>query len=143
MPIKLNSKLPAYKELKKEGIFVMSHNRAEHQEIRPLRIGILNLMPKKLETETQILRMIGNGPLQIDPIFIKTSSYKPKNTHESHLDFFYKDFFDTMKKGLDGFIITGAPVETLAFEKVVYWKELVEIMNVIKAKVAATLFLCW
>ena len=143
MPIKLNSKIPAYDELKKEWVFVMSDDRAEHQRIRPIRIGILNIMPRKIETETQILRMIWSGPLQIDPVFIKTASYNPKNTNKSHLDFFYKDFLDVMKTWLDGFIITGAPVEKLDFEDVIYWKELTEIMDILKEKVSSTLFLCW
>ena len=143
MPIKLPKNIPAYKELKEKGVFIMNEDRAKTQEIRPLRIGIFNLMPTKEVTETQLFRMIGSSPLQIEPVLIRTSSYTPKNTSAQHLDDFYTTFDEVKKEGLDGLIITGAPVETLPFEKVAYWEELVELMNWADKHVSSTLFLCW
>jgi homoserine O-succinyltransferase len=143
MPIRLDENLPAYKILKNNGVFVMALDRAETQDIRPIRIGILNLMPNKQETEAQLLAMIGETPLQVVPILIKTASYTPKNTSAEHLEQFYVEFNDVKAPGLDGLIITGSPVELLDFEQVAYWKELVEIMDWAKKNVASTLFLCW
>lgn len=143
MPIKIPENIPAYKALKEKDIFVMSKNKAEHQNIRPLRIGILNLMPTKITTETQILRMISWSPLQIDPILIKTSSYTPKNTSSSHLEEFYLNFDEVKKQGLDWLIITWTPVEKLEFEDVAYWEELKEIMTWADKNITSTMFLCW
>ena len=121
MPIKIDKNLPAYTVLKDNGVFVMSLDRAETQEIRPLRIGILNLMPKKEETEAQLFAMIGDTPLQVEPVLIKVSSYTPKNVSASHMEQFYVTFDQAKKDGLDGLIITGVPVEKLDFEQVAYW----------------------
>lgn len=117
--------------------------RAETQDIRPLKIGILNLMPKKEDTENQLLRMIWSSPLQIEPFFIKTATYQSKNVTPSHLKNFYTTFDEAIKNWLDGMIITWAPVETLEFEEVEYWEELRYILDIIKEKVTSTLFLCW
>ncbi len=143
MPINISKNLPAYTILQEKGVFVISKSRAQSQDIRPLRIGILNLMPLKEVAEAQIMRMIGNGPLQIEPVLIQTKSYRPKNTASSHLKSFYKIFSEVQKEGLDGLIITGAPVETLDFEEVQYWDELCEIMSWAKKYVTSTLHLCW
>lgn len=143
MPIKLDKKLPAYKILQKRGVFVMSTERAETQDIRPLRIGLLNLMPKKEETEIQIFSAIGDTPLQVEPILIRTASYTPKNVSISHLDDFYVDFETARKRGLDGLIVTGAPVENLQFKNVDYWDELVQILDYAHENITSTLHLCW
>ncbi len=143
MPIRLDDQLPAYKILKNNGVFVMDEDRAKSQDIRPIKIGILNLMPNKQETEAQLLQMIGETPLQVEPILIKTASYTSKNTSANHLEQFYVEFGEIKAEGLDGLIITGAPVERLEFEKVAYWQELVEIMDWARVHVASTLFLCW
>ncbi len=143
MPIKIERKLPAFKTLKEKGVFVMDFDRAEHQDIRPLQIGLLNLMPTKEITETQIFRMIGSSPLQIEPRLIHMESHVSKNTSQEHLESFYTNFSEIKKQGLDGLIITGAPVEQLEFHQVNYWEELKEIMDWSKDYVASTLFLCW
>lgn len=143
MPIKLPKDIPAFKILRSKNVFVMDKKRAEKQEIRPIKIGIVNLMPTKEETETQIFRMIGGSPIQLEPILIKTKSYASKNVSKSHMDKFYVDFETAKKNGLDGLIITGAPVEHLKFEDVTYWQELVEIMDWAQENITSTLFLCW
>ncbi len=143
MPITIPNSLPAFTILQEKGVFVMDIHRAESQDIRPLRIGILILMPKKKETEAQILRCIGNGPLQIEPIFLKLNSHTSKNTDSGHLEKFYVSFSEALKNGLDGLIITGAPVEKLDFEEVDYWTELTQIFDISKKYITSTLFLCW
>ena len=129
MPIKISTDLPAYKTLLDENIFVMPDNIAEHQDIRALRIAILNLMPKKIETETQFLRLLSNTPLQVDVDFVHVESHVSKNTSVSHLNTFYKTFRDIKDNRYDGLIITGAPVEHLEYEDVDYWDEVCEIME--------------
>ena len=143
MPVKIPSKLPAYQVLKNENIFVMDDDRAIAQDIRPLKIAILNLMPLKEVTETQLLRMLGNTSLQIDPVFITTESYQSKNTDEAYLNAFYRTFDEIKDETFDGFIITGAPVETLPFEEVQYWDELTKIMEWADKNVFSTLYICW
>lgn len=143
MPIKIEDNLPARKILEKENIFIMTEKRAIHQDIRPLRIGILNLMPTKITTETQLLRLLGNTPLQVEAVFLQTESYASKNTSAEHLEEFYKTFSSVKHKKFDGLIITGAPVEQIAFEKIDYWQELVQIMEWAKHNVYSTLFICW
>ncbi len=143
MPIRLDENLPAYEILKQRGVFVMGLKQADTQDIRPLRIGLLNLMPKKEETEAQIFTMIGDTPLQVTPVMIRTTSYEPKNTSKNHLDTFYVTFDEAKKDGLDGLIITGAPVEKMKFEDVDYWQELTEIMDWALEHITSTLFLCW
>ncbi|MEG1879756.1 MAG: homoserine O-succinyltransferase [Oscillospiraceae bacterium] len=143
MPIRVSDNLPATEILNKENIFVITENRAISQDIRPLKIVILNLMPTKIETETQLLRVLGNTPLQIDVSFMHTKSYESKNTSKSHIETFY-DTFDNLKdKKFDGMIITGAPVEQLEFEEVDYWEELCEIMEWSKHNVTSTFHICW
>lgn len=129
MPIKIPNDLPAVKTLNNENIFVMTETRAITQDIRPLKILLLNLMPKKIETETQISRLLGNSPLQVDLEFLHTKSHVSKNTSAEHLFTFYKTFEDVRDRTFDGMIITGAPVERLPFEEVEYWAELCEIME--------------
>lgn len=143
MPIKIADNLPARKTLEAENIFVMTEKRALTQDIRPLRIAILNLMPTKITTETQLLRLLGNSPIQVDIELIKTQSYQSKNTPEDHLFAFYKTFDDIQNQKFDGMIITGAPVETMEFEEVDYWEELSEIMEWTKSSVTSTLHICW
>lgn len=143
MPIKISKKLPAFQILKQKGVFVMDRDRAEKQDIRPLQIGIVNLMPTKEVTETQLLRMIGSSPLQIEPRLIRMETHFSKNTSAEHLKNFYTTFPKIKKQGLDGLIITGAPVEQLDFQAVNYWEELKEIFDWSKKYVASTLFLCW
>ena len=143
MPIKIPDSLPASRILEQENIFVMTEHRALHQDIRPLRIVILNLMPKKIETETQILRLLGNSPLQVDIELLQTSSHVSKNTPSEHLLAFYKKFDDIKDQKFDGMIITGAPVEQMAFEEVEYWEELCQIMEWSKTHVYSTLHICW
>ena len=125
MPIKVQNNLPAKKVLEEENIFIMDENRAIGQEIRPLQIAILNLMPLKEATEVQLLRSLSNTPLQVDMTFLTTASYVGKNTAASHLDKFYQTFQDVKEQRFDGLVITGAPVERLEFEEVDYWEELV------------------
>lgn len=143
MPIKIPNDLPAVKVLTDENIFVMTETRAITQDIRPLKILLLNLMPKKIETETQFSRLLGNSPLQVELELIHTSSHKSKNTAEEHLLSFYKTFDRVRDNYYDGLIITGAPVEQMEFEEVEYWDELVEIMEWSKTHVHSTLHICW
>jgi len=143
MPITIPAALPARAVLEQENIFVMDENRAAHQDIRPLRILILNLMPKKIETETQLLRLLGNSPLQVDIELLQTASYTSKNTPAEHLLRFYKVFDDIKDEYFDGMILTGAPVEQMDFEEVSYWPELCEIMEWSKTHVFSTFHICW
>ena len=143
MPIKIPNDLPAVKTLSDENIFVMTETRAITQDIRPLKILLLNLMPKKIETETQFSRLLGNTPLQVELELIHTKSHKSKNVTEEHLLSFYKIFDDVKDNYYDGFVITGAPVEHMPFEEVEYWDELVEIMEWSKTHVHSTLHICW
>lgn len=143
MPIKIPNDLPAVKTLNSENIFVMTETRAITQDIRPLKILLLNLMPKKIETETQLSRLLGNSPLQVDMTFIHTKSHESKNTPAEHLFTFYKTFDEVKMQNFDGMIITGAPVEQMPFEEVEYWDELCEIMEWSKTHVHSTLHICW
>ena len=143
MPIKIPNNLPAANVLENENIFVMYADRAYSQDIRPLKILILNLMPIKSVTETQILRLLGNTPLQVEVDFIYTESYIPTHTSQNYLTEFYGTFGDIKKKKYDGFIITGAPVELMEFEEVAYWNELVEIMEWSKTHAYSTFHICW
>ena len=143
MPIKIPNDLPAVKTLADENIFVMTETRAITQDIRPLKILLLNLMPKKIETETQLSRLLGNSPLQVDLELIHTKSHISKNTSAEHLFTFYKTFDDVKDKTFDGMIITGAPVENMEFEEVEYWDELCEIMEWTKTNVHSTFHICW
>ena len=143
MPIMIPDALPAARTLESENIFVMTENRAQHQDIRPLKIAILNLMPNKVETETQLLRLLGNTPLQIDIELLQTASHDSKNTSKEHLFKFYRKFADVRDERFDGLIITGAPVETLDFHEVDYWDELCGIMEWSKTHVYSTFHICW
>ena len=143
MPIKIPNDLPAVKTLSDENIFVMTETRAITQDIRPLKILVLNLMPKKIETETQLSRLLGNTPLQIDLTLIHTRDHVSKNTSAEHLLAFYKTFDDVCEQTFDGMIITGAPVELLPFEEVEYWNELCTIMEWSKTHVHSTFHICW
>ena len=143
MPIKIPDQLPAVRTLEEENIFVMTERRAITQDIRPLRILLLNLMPKKIETETQLSRLLGNTPLQIELELIRTASHASANTAPEHLVSFYKVFEDVKDKMYDGLIITGAPVEKMPFEEVDYWPELCRIMEWSKTHVHSTFHICW
>lgn len=143
MPIKIPNSLPAAKTLADENIFVMTETRAMTQDIRPLKILLLNLMPTKIDTETQLARLIGNTPLQVEVEFIHTASHESKNTSKEHLFSFYKTFDQVKHKKFDGMIITGAPVEMLEFEEVEYWEELKEIFEWTKTHVHSTFHICW
>ena len=143
MPVKIPNDLPARKVLTGENIFVMTENRAITQDIRPLKILVLNLMPKKIETETQFARLLGNSPLQVEMELIHTRSHQSKNVAEEHLLAFYKTFDDVKDQTFDGMVITGAPVEHLEFEEVEYWQELTQIMEWSKTHVHSTLHVCW
>ncbi len=143
MPINIPDKLPARSVLEKENIFIMGKARAHHQDIRTLKIAIVNLMPLKINTETQLLRMLSNTPLQVEIELIHTVTHESSNTSKEHLDTFYKKFKQIKKNRLDGLIITGAPVEHLHFEEVDYWEELKEIMNWADKNVTSTLYICW
>jgi len=143
MPIRVQNDLPVREILEKENIFVMDEHRATHQDIRPISIGLLNLMPLKEDTELQILRSLSNTPLQVDVTFVMVSSHVSKNTPTSHLNKFYYRFEEIRERKFDGFIITGAPVEQIPFEEVDYWEELKEIMEWSKTHVTSTLHLCW
>lgn len=143
MPIKIPNELPAVRTLENENIFVMTETRAITQDIRPLKILILNLMPTKVDTETQLSRLLGNTPLQVEIELIHTSTHKSKNVSEEHLLAFYKEFSDVSDKYYDGMIITGAPVEKMEFEQVEYWNELADIMEWTKSHVHSTLHICW
>ena len=143
MPIRVQNDLPAKEILERENIFVMDETRAMSQDIRPIKVGLLNLMPLKEDTELQILRSLSNTPLQVDVVFVNVSSHESKNTSTNHLNKFYVPFEDIKKQRFDGFIITGAPVEQMPFEDVDYWEELKEIMEWTKTHVTSTVHLCW
>lgn len=143
MPIKIPDALPAKEILSGENIFVMDDSKAYHQDIRPLRIAIMNIMPTKETTETQLLRLLGNSPLQVEITLLHPSSHTSKNTSQEHLEAFYKTFDEVRHRRFDGMIITGAPVEQMEFEDVNYWDELQEIMNWSKTNVTSTLHICW
>ena len=143
MPIIIDKDLPAHDILLRENIFLMHEERAVSQDIRPIEIAILNLMPTKIETETQLFRLLGNTPLQVNITLINTETYKSKNTSETHLMKFYKNFSEIEDKHFDGMIITGAPVETWEFEKVAYWDELKKIMDYAQKMVTSTIYICW
>ena len=143
MPIRVQNDLPVKEILEQENIFVMDEYRAAHQEIRPISIGLLNLMPLKEDTELQILRSLSNTPLQVDVTFVRMTSHVSKNTSTSHIYKFYEPFEEIKNRKFDGFIITGAPVAQMAFEEVDYWDELTEIMEWTKTNVTSTLHLCW
>lgn len=143
MPIKIPRELPAYKVLSNDNIFVMNNERAETQDIRPLKIAILNLMPKKISTENQLLRYLSNTPLQVEITLIQTKSYTSHNTPLEHLEKFYSYFDEIKNNKFDGLIITGAPVEQMNFEDVAYWEELTKIMDWSNTNVFSTLHICW
>ena len=143
MPIKIQSDLPVKEILEKENIFVMDESRASHQDIRPIQILILNLMPLKEETELQLLRSLSNTPLQVDVTFMAVQSHEAKNTSVSHLNKFYQTFSELKDMKFDGMIVTGAPVEQMEFEEVDYWEELTEIMEWSKTNVHSTFHICW
>lgn len=143
MPIKIPQKLPARQVLEKENIFIMEDERAGSQDIRPLNIVILNLMPDKQKTEAHLLRLLGNTPLQLNIIFLKTVTYEPKNASKSHMEDFYSDFASIRHRKFDGMIVTGAPIEHFEFEEVQYWEEMAEIMDWAQEHVTSTLHICW
>ena len=143
MPITLPKDLPAFDILSGEGVMVMSRSRAAHQDIRPLRIGLLNLMPRKILTETQFSRLIGATPLQIDLTLIRMSDHQTKNTTADHMDEFYRPFDDVRDEKFDGLIITGAPIEHLDFQDVTYWEEMKQVMDWSQTNVHSTLGVCW
>lgn len=143
MPIKIPADLPAREALESEKVFVMTDDRAMQQDIRPLEIAIVNLMPTKIATETQLLRMLGNSPIQVNITLLRTAGHTPKNTSMQHLERFYKTFDDVKDSSFDGMIVTGAPVEQMDFEEVDYWDELTSIMDFSTKRVYSTLYLCW
>ncbi len=143
MPIKIPASLPANSVLQRENIFVMDEERADHQDIRPLKIAILNLMPKKVETETQMLRLLSNTPLQIDLELLQMRSHVSRNTDDDHLFRYYKTLDDVKDQRFDGLIITGAPVEQMPFEEVDYWPELCQVFEWSKTNVYSTFHICW
>ncbi|WP_320112869.1 homoserine O-succinyltransferase [Draconibacterium orientale] len=143
MPLNINDKLPAIEILREENIFVMDTSRASHQDIRPLKIVILNLMPLKISTETDLLRLLSNSPLQIEIDFLKIKGHTPKNTPSEHMSEFYDTFDELKNNKYDGMIITGAPVEQLDFEEVTYWDEMQEILDWAEHHVTSSLFICW
>lgn len=143
MPININTQLPAAATLAQEGIFVMPQDRAAAQDIRPLRIVILNIMPTKERTETQLIRLLANSPLQVEVDLLRTATHEPKHTTKAHLETFYKRFEDIRGEFYDGLIITGAPVEQMPFEDVTYWNELTDIFDWAKTHVYSTMFICW
>lgn len=143
MPLTLPDKLPAIELLKQENIFVMDTTRAASQDIRPLRIAVLNLMPLKITTETDLVRLLSNSPLQIELSFMKVKSHTSKNTPVEHMQAFYTDFEEMRHHKYDGFIITGAPVEHMDFEEVTYWDEMIEIFDWARHNVTSTLYICW
>jgi homoserine O-succinyltransferase len=143
MPVKIPDNLPAVQVLRDENIFVMTEERAVSQDIRPLRVAILNLMPNKEVTETQLLRVIGNTPLQVEVTLLHAATHESRNTAKSHLDTFYKTFDDVKGEKFDGLVITGAPVEMLRFEDVDYWEELKSILQWAEAHVFSTFLICW
>ena len=143
MPIKIPAGLPAHETMERENIFVMTDFRAEHQDIRPLKIAVLNLMPTKITTETQLIRLLSNSSLQIQLTLLQTKSHVAKHTSAEHMEAFYKNYYDIKNEKFDGLIITGAPVENLPFEQVDYWPELCEVMEWSKTHVFSTLHICW
>jgi len=143
MPIRLPATLPAYNVLQREGVMVMADEQADHQDIRPLKIGLLNLMPKKVQTETQFARLIGAGPLQIDLHLLRMTEHQTRNTPSEHMDEFYRSFAEVRDEKFDGLIITGAPIEHLPFEEVSYWDELRQIMDWTQTNVHRTFGVCW
>jgi len=143
MPLRLPDRLPAIDILKNENIFVMDNTRAHSQDIRPLRIVILNLMPLKITTETDLIRLLSNTPLQLEISFMKLESHTPKNTPIEHMMMFYRSFEDMRQEKFDGMIVTGAPVEQLDFDEVVYWREITDILDWARTHVTSTLFICW
>lgn len=143
MPIIIPKDIPAYNVLQKENIFVMAHKRAQRQDIRPIEIAILNLMPTKIETETQLIRLLSNSPLQVNITLVKVESHRSKNVSQTHLDRFYKSFSEIEHSYFDGLIVTGAPVETLPFSEVNYWEELKQILDYAETHVTSTLYICW
>jgi homoserine O-succinyltransferase len=143
MPVRIPTTLPARVILERENIFVMGHERAEQQDIRPLRVAILNLMPTKIVTETQLLRLLGNSALQVEITLLQTATYQPKNTTSDHLVAHYETWEQVRKKKFDGLVITGAPVEQMPFEEVDYWDELCVIMDWARTNVFSTLYICW
>ena len=143
MPLRIPDKLPAIELLKHENIFVMDESRAHKQEIRPLKICVLNLMPLKITTETDLVRLLSNTPLQLEVYFMKLKSHTPKNTPIEHMMMFYKDFQELSKQKFDGMIVTGAPIETMAYEEVEYWPEIKEIFDWARTHVTSTLYICW
>ena len=143
MPIKIPKNLPAYKVLEDEGVLMIEDSDAIHQDIRPLRIALLNLMPEKIKTETQIARVLGNSPLQVELSLICPSSYIPKNTSREHMLDFYKSWKELLNKKFDGLVITGAPLERMEFEEVKYWSDLSEIFDWTTTNVHGLFNLCW
>ena len=143
MPIVIPKDIPAFSVLKKENIFVMPKKRAESQDIRPIEIAVVNLMPTKVETETQLLRLLANTPLQVNLTLIKTATYKSTNTSENHMERFYKTFDEVKDTRFDGMIVTGAPVENLDFKEVAYWEELKAIFDYADSMVTSTIYICW
>ncbi|WP_307977314.1 homoserine O-succinyltransferase [uncultured Streptococcus sp.] len=143
MPIKLDKELPILEILRSENVFIMDDSRADHQDIRPMEVLVLNLMPTKEATETQLLRLLANTPLQINVTFLYMTSHESKTTHAEHMENFYRTFDEVKAKFYDGLIITGAPVETLPFEEVDYWEELCQVFDWSKTHVYSTLHLCW
>lgn len=143
MPLRIPDKLPAIEILKKENIFVMDDSRATMQDIRPLKIAILNLMPLKITTETDLIRLLSNTPLQIKIDFMKLKSHTPKNTPIEHMMMFYRDFEEMRKEKYDGMIITGAPIELFKYEDVTYWDEVTQIFSWARTHVTSTLYICW
>lgn len=143
MPVNIPDKLPAIKALQKENIFVMDASHASKQDIRPLKIAILNLMPIKITTETDLIRLLSNSPLQVELDFISLTTHISKNTPKEHMMAFYKDFKLIIHNKYDGLIVTGAPVEQMPFEEVAYWKELTEILSWAKRNVTSSIFICW
>ena len=143
MPVNIPNNLPAIEILKKENIFVMSQLRADEQDIRPLRVLILNLMPIKIMTETDLIRLLSNNPLQVEVDFLMLETHVSKNTSEEHLQMFYKSFSDVKDDFYDGMIITGAPVELYEFKEVTYWSEISAIFDWARTHVTSTLYICW
>jgi len=143
MPVKIPDGLPAAEILAKENIFLMSYERAVSQDIRPLKIAVFNLMPTKLATETQLLRVLGNTPLQVDITFLHTATYESQNTDKDHLAAFYRTFDEVKDEKFDGLVITGAPVEHMKFEEVDYWDELCAVMDWAEKNVFSTIYICW
>lgn len=143
MPIRIPNRLPAKKTLIEEGVMVMDEKTASRQDIRPLQVGLLNLMPNKIRTETQIARLLGSSPLQVELTLVRIASHEAKNTAKEHLIDFYHTFDEVKSRKFDGFIITGAPIETLPFEEVRYWEELKQILEWTKTHVHSSFFICW